>query len=72
MRYYGRMLRIAFYVIVLVLALSFFGISIQSIVHSPAGQANFGYLGMVLATLWDFIVTLVAGVYHAIVGIIHA
>jgi len=38
------MLRIIFYIVVLVLALSFFGISLQSIIHSSAAQANFSYL----------------------------
>lgn len=42
------MLRIIFLIVILILALSFFGITIQSIVHSPAGQANFAYLGHLL------------------------
>jgi hypothetical protein len=39
-----EMLRLAFWLFVLFLALSFFGISIQAIVNSPAGQANLNYL----------------------------
>lgn len=42
------MLRLAFWVIVLFLALSFFGISVQAIVNSPAGQQNFGYLAYLI------------------------
>lgn len=41
---------------VLVLALSFFGISIQKIVESPAGQANIAYVYHLLSGLWDWIV----------------
>lgn len=38
------LLKLAFWLAVLFLALSFFGISIQAIVASPAGQANLHYL----------------------------
>lgn len=49
------MLRIMLYVVVGVLALSFFGISIQSIVYSPAGQENFGYLGELISAGFDIV-----------------
>lgn len=42
-----------------ILILSFFGITIQGIVQSPAGQANFGYVGGLLAQGWDWLVTFV-------------
>ncbi|HQT82784.1 MAG TPA: hypothetical protein PLW99_01385 [Candidatus Paceibacterota bacterium] len=45
-------LKLVFLVLVLVLALSFFGISIQAIVNSPAGQANFAYLFNLLHQAW--------------------
>jgi len=38
------MVLLFFWIIVGVLALSFFGVSLESIVNSPAGQANFTYL----------------------------
>jgi hypothetical protein len=38
------MFKLIFWLLVLILALSFFGISIQSIVNSPAGQANIAYV----------------------------
>jgi hypothetical protein len=47
-------LKLAFWIIVLVLALSFFGISIQAIVNSPAGQANFSYLFDLLSQAWSW------------------
>jgi hypothetical protein len=53
------MLRIIFYTILVVLILSFFGVSIQSIVHSPTGQENFGYLGSLLVAVYDSFANLV-------------
>lgn len=41
-----------FWVFILFLALSFFGISIQAIINSPAGQENFGYLVDLLIQAW--------------------
>jgi hypothetical protein len=38
------MLRLLFWLFVLFLALSYLNISIESILHSPAGQANLHYL----------------------------
>ncbi len=48
------MLRLIFWISVLVLALSFFGISLQAIIASPAGQANFAYLYQLLIELWNW------------------
>jgi hypothetical protein len=57
------MLRIIFYAVVAVLVLSFFGITIQSIIHSPAGEANFGYLGDLIVSGFRFIVdSVMAGI----------
>ena len=47
--------KVAFWIFVLLLALSFFGISIQAIINSPAGQANFGYLLHVLSQGWQWL-----------------
>lgn len=49
------MLHVAFLLGVLVLALSFFGISIQAIVSSPAGQENIAYLMHLGGIVWDWI-----------------
>ncbi|OGG41002.1 hypothetical protein A2118_00390 [Candidatus Kaiserbacteria bacterium GWA2_50_9] len=49
-----ELLRLVFWAIVLVLALSFFGISIQSIVNSPTGQANVAYITDVLTQVWQW------------------
>ncbi|MFZ1075127.1 MAG: hypothetical protein WAN50_02025 [Minisyncoccia bacterium] len=53
------MLHLIFWTLVLLLALSFFGISIQSIVNSPAGQANFAYIYHLCLIGWQWIVNLV-------------
>jgi hypothetical protein len=49
------MLRLIFWTVVLILALSFFGISIQAIVTSPAGQENFSYVAELLVKAWRWI-----------------
>ncbi|MHB1163071.1 MAG: hypothetical protein ACYCZZ_00860 [Minisyncoccota bacterium] len=46
------MLKLIFWILVLILALSFFGISLQAIVNSPAGQENFTYIFNLLSKLW--------------------
>lgn len=47
-------LRLVFWILILILALSFFGISIQAIINSPAGQANFTYLAHLLSQAWQW------------------
>ncbi|MFI5260336.1 MAG: hypothetical protein ACHQU0_00895 [Candidatus Paceibacteria bacterium] len=48
-------LRLIFWMFVLVLALSFFGISLQAIITSPAGKANFAYIYQLLLQVWQWI-----------------
>ena len=48
-------LKLIFWTLVLFLALSFFGISVQAIVNSPAGQANFAYLLYLLSQAWQWL-----------------
>ena len=50
------MFRLIFWIFVLLLALSFFGISIQSIINSPAGQANFGYVIQWITIGWHWLI----------------
>ena len=49
-----NVLRLAFWILILLLALSFFGISLQAIVNSPAGQANFAYVADLLSQFWHW------------------
>lgn len=58
------MFNLIFWIFVLVLGLSFFGISLEAIINSPAGQANFGYLLYLLSQLWDIFIAYV----HQFVG----
>lgn len=49
------MLHLIFWVFVLVLGLSYFGISIQAILGSPAGQENIAYLSQLLSQFWQWL-----------------
>ncbi len=49
------MLRTIFWIFVLILALSFFGISLEAIINSPAGQANVSYLFHLITQAWQWI-----------------
>ena len=49
------MIRTIFWAFVLLLALSFFGISIRSIVMSPAGQENFGFVIHWILVAWHWL-----------------
>lgn len=50
------MFGLIFWVFVLILGLSFFGISIKAIITSPAGQENFAYLFHLATIGWHWIV----------------
>jgi len=50
------MLKLILYVIILLLVLSFFGVSLQHLVEAPATQSNFGYVEQLLADGWHLIV----------------
>ncbi|MDP2655581.1 MAG: hypothetical protein Q8P17_03550 [bacterium] len=50
------MFKLIFWLFVLILALSFFGISIQAIINSPAGQENISYVFNLLAQGWQWII----------------
>lgn len=56
MVYNDSMFKLIFWIFVLILALSFFGISIQAILTSPAGQANVSYVLHLLDVSWQWIV----------------
>jgi hypothetical protein len=53
------MFRVIFWVVVGVIALSFFGISLKAIVTSPVGQENFAYLWELTVTFFQWIWSLV-------------
>lgn len=51
----SSLVRTIFWLFILFLALSFFGISIRSIVESPAGQANLAYLVYLMISAWHWL-----------------
>lgn len=50
------MLKLIFWIVVGVLALSFFGISIQSIVNSSMGQENINFIWKLVVEGWNIVV----------------
>lgn len=55
------MIRFIIILIILVLALSYFGISIRSVAESPAGTDNFAYLTNILSAGWSILVAWISG-----------
>ncbi|MDO8624057.1 MAG: hypothetical protein Q7R54_01755 [bacterium] len=53
------MLKLIFWIVIGVLALSFFGISLQSIINSPAGQENFAYLWQLIVATWNWFIAFI-------------
>lgn len=51
------MVRLIIWIIIGLLALSFFGVSLRALVESPASQDNFSYLFNLLQTGWNYIIT---------------
>lgn len=56
------MLRTIIFIVVIVLVLSFFGVSIREVITSPTGQENFGFLWELIKSGWQAIVD----AWHAI------
>lgn len=45
-------------IVVLIIALSYFGINIQKIAESDVGRANFGYVWQIVLKIWDWLLGL--------------
>lgn len=54
------MVRFIILVIILVLAVSYFGISIRDIAESPTGADNISFVWSYVVTGWDILVTFLA------------
>ncbi len=50
------MIHLIIWIIIAILALSFFGISLRSIVESPASQDNFSYFFLLIEQGWNYLV----------------
>lgn len=60
------MIRFIITLVILVLALSYFGISIQHIVESPAGQENLSYLWTLIQNGWNILVAWIIGFFEGV------
>jgi hypothetical protein len=60
------MLKLVLYIIILLLVLSFFGVSLQHVIESPAAQANFKYVGQLLAEGWQLIIAQLSAFWSTI------
>ncbi len=63
------MVRFIILLIILVLALSYFGISIRNIVESPTGQDNFTFVWAHIKEGWELLVVWVAGIIQSLKNI---
>jgi hypothetical protein len=59
------MIRFIIILAILILALSFFGISIRNIVESPVGHDNFTFMWVLIKQGWDIFL----GLLHSIVNL---
>lgn len=64
------MIRLVFWTVVIVLFLSFFGISVQSLFESPLAQNNLAYLWDLIVFGFRYIISIAAPVIAWIVHLI--
>ena len=55
----SHLIKLVILAIVALLVLSFFGISVQGIVESPAGQANIAFVWGYVLIAWDWLWNLI-------------
>lgn len=60
------MVRFIILIIVLILALSYFGISIRDIAQSPTGEDNFTFVWNYVKEGWEIITSVLAGLIEAV------
>ncbi|MES2931204.1 MAG: hypothetical protein V4682_00715 [Patescibacteria group bacterium] len=60
------MVRFIILIIILILGLSYFGISIRDIAQSPTGEDNFTFVWNYVKDGWEIITTVIAGLIDAI------
>lgn len=59
------MVRFIILVIILILALSYFGISIRDVATSPTGQDNFSFVMVYVKEGWEILTAFIAGLVEA-------
>lgn len=62
------MLKLIFYVVVGVLALSFFGVSLRELVQDPGTQDNFSFIMDLVRNGWSFLTGWVEGLGEFVRG----
>lgn len=62
----SHIIKLIILVIAVLLVLSFFGISLQSIIDSPAGQANIQFIWELILIGWNWIADFLVGLYDLI------
>ncbi|MBP7741681.1 MAG: hypothetical protein KA104_03255 [Candidatus Pacebacteria bacterium] len=60
------MIRFIIVLAILILALSYFGISIRHIVESPSGSDNFSYVWNLVQNGWEILVAWITGFTESI------
>ncbi|HWH16452.1 MAG TPA: hypothetical protein VNU25_02635 [Candidatus Paceibacterota bacterium] len=63
------MARFIILVIILILALSYFGISIRDIAQSPTGQDNFSFVWMYVKDGWEILTRFIADLIDAVTNV---
>lgn len=61
------MIKLIIYIVIAILVLSFFGISLQGIIESPAGQANIDFVWNLILIAWNFIWDLLLKIWDFVV-----
>ena len=62
------MIRLVIWIIIGLLALSFFGVSLQALVENPTNQNNMSYLFMLLKDGWDYLVAWLSATFGFLFG----
>lgn len=60
------MVRFIILIIILILALSYFGISIRDVATSPTGEDNFSFVWAHVKEGWELLTLFLAGIVEAI------
>jgi len=63
----SHLIKLILLVIGILLVLSFFGISVQGIIESPAGQANIGFVWGYILIAWNWLVDLVVSTFNFLI-----
>ena len=63
----SHLIKLILLVIGILLVLSFFGISVQGIIESPAGQANIQFVWGYIVIAWEWLVDLFVNTFNFLI-----